>query len=544
MSDVFISYARSTEAQARKIGDALRALGYGVWRDDELPAHRAYGEVIEERLNAAKAVVVVWSAEAVKSHWVRSEANRAREDSKIVQVNVDGVRLPMPFDQIQCADLAGWNGDSGHAGWRKVVDSVAALAGNEAAPDRPAALEIPPCPEVRYARSGEFDIAYLTSGRGPIDIVIAPGLWSHLEALWPLWAPIVTALSAGARVIMFDKRGQGMSDRMAGAPTLEERMDDIRAVMDAAGSRRAVVWGHSDGGPMSVLFTATHPDRVLGLVMVASFAKLDPDGETAVGELLDSLPPRWGRGFSKDLIFPDAPLTREQCAQIERLSSTPGNVLRQVELAKAIDVRAALPAIGVPTLVLHRENDSLIPLARGRELAEHISGARLVVGAGYSHASFDKGGVMAAGLVAFLASLAVPDAVEDQLAAVLVCRGGSEVAARSNAERLRGRVLTALGQSIAYVFDGPTRAVECAMANRAAAPEAAQGLTLGIVALGPDRVDGLAPKQAADVAALADPGEILMTRTLRDVLAGTRFALAEAGQLAGDQPCYRVATDA
>src|SRR5580698_8127063 len=129
MSDVFISYARSTEKQAEQVAEALRALGYNIWRDDELPAHRAYTEVIEERLKTAKAVVVIWSAEAVKSQWVRSEADRAREAGKLVQLSVDGARLPMPFDQIQCADLGGWNGDKEAAGWRKVVDSLGELVG-------------------------------------------------------------------------------------------------------------------------------------------------------------------------------------------------------------------------------------------------------------------------------------------------------------------------------------------------------------------------------------------------------------------------------
>jgi adenylate cyclase len=143
MPDVFISYARSTEADARRIAEALKAVGYGVWRDDELPAHRAYGDVIEERLKAAKAVVVVWSEEAVKSHWVRSEADRAREAGKIVQVNVDGVRLPMPFDQIQCAEMTGWAGDLDAPGWRKLAASVAELMrgvapSNEAASTAPA----------------------------------------------------------------------------------------------------------------------------------------------------------------------------------------------------------------------------------------------------------------------------------------------------------------------------------------------------------------------------------------------------------------------
>ncbi|HEX5262801.1 MAG TPA: TIR domain-containing protein, partial [Phenylobacterium sp.] len=127
MSDVFISYARSTEAQARQVAEALRALGYGVWRDDELPAHRAYADVIAERLNAAKAVVVVWSAEAAKSEWVRSEAESARGDRKLVQLTVDGAKLPMPFDQIQCADLAGWTGDTQAPGWLKVLGSIADL---------------------------------------------------------------------------------------------------------------------------------------------------------------------------------------------------------------------------------------------------------------------------------------------------------------------------------------------------------------------------------------------------------------------------------
>jgi len=146
MNEIFISYARSTEPQAQRIAEALRALGYGVWRDDELPAHRAYTEVIEERLKAAKAVVVVWSAEAAKSEWVQSEADRARSDRKLVQLTVDGAALPMPFDRIQCADLVNWAGDIDHPGWRKVAASVAELAGGTVLADRPAAAAPPPMP--------------------------------------------------------------------------------------------------------------------------------------------------------------------------------------------------------------------------------------------------------------------------------------------------------------------------------------------------------------------------------------------------------------
>src|SRR5665213_4541571 len=143
MSDIFISYARSTESQAKQVAEALRALGYKVWRDDELPAHRAYTEVIEERLRAAKAVVVIWSAEAVKSQWVRAEANVAREAGTLVQLSVDGATLPLPFNQIQCADMAGWTGDLDAPGWRKVAASVAELMGASAASPRSGQAAMP-----------------------------------------------------------------------------------------------------------------------------------------------------------------------------------------------------------------------------------------------------------------------------------------------------------------------------------------------------------------------------------------------------------------
>lgn len=169
MTDIFISYARGTADQAHRVAEALRALGYGVWRDDELPAHRAYAEVIEERLKAAKAVVVIWSAEAAKSEWVRSEADRARGDRKLVQLSVDGAPLPMPFDQIQCADMAGWSGDDSAPGWRKVVATLGELLGAAPMPVLEApALALPSKPSIAvmpFANlSGDPEQEYFADG--------------------------------------------------------------------------------------------------------------------------------------------------------------------------------------------------------------------------------------------------------------------------------------------------------------------------------------------------------------------------------------------
>jgi adenylate cyclase len=166
MSDVFISYARSTTAEAHRVAEALRALGYGVWRDDEIPAHRAYADVIAERLSAAKAVVVIWSADAAKSEWVRSEAERAREDRKLVQLSIDGARLPMPFDQIQCADLSGWAGDGEAPGWRKVVSSIADLAAARGTPTSrgPASGRIAVCVLPFANMSGDAEQEYFSDG--------------------------------------------------------------------------------------------------------------------------------------------------------------------------------------------------------------------------------------------------------------------------------------------------------------------------------------------------------------------------------------------
>ncbi|HEY2482269.1 MAG TPA: TIR domain-containing protein, partial [Caulobacteraceae bacterium] len=196
MSDVFISYARSTETQARQIGEALRALGYGVWRDDEIPPNRAYADVIAERLTTAKAVVVVWSAEAAKSQWVFSEANRAREDGKLVQLSVDGGRLPMPFDSIQCANLAGWSGGDDAPGWKQVVGAIAGLISPDGSNETPrkAARKLSICVLPFTNMSGDAEQEYFSDG-------ISEDIITDLSN--------VSALDVTARNTAFNFKGKG-----------------------------------------------------------------------------------------------------------------------------------------------------------------------------------------------------------------------------------------------------------------------------------------------------------------------------------------------
>jgi TolB-like protein len=250
MSDIFISYARSTETQAKQVAEALRSLGYGVWRDDELPAHRSYAEVIEERLKAAKAVVVIWSAEAVKSQWVQSEADRARQDRKLVQLCIDGAPLPMPFDRIQCADLAGWAGDLDAPGWRKVAASVAELIGAPVSAAHPVGhtpLPLPTKPSIAVMPfvnlSGDPEQAYFVEGmveeivaaltRNRLIFVIASGSTAAFRG--QAATPQAIGLELGVRYILEGSVRQAggrvriavkLIDTADGAQIWSERFDD------------------------------------------------------------------------------------------------------------------------------------------------------------------------------------------------------------------------------------------------------------------------------------------------------------------------------
>jgi len=247
-------------------------------------------------------------------------------------------------------------------------------------------------PPTRYARSGAVHIAYQVVGDGPLDLVVVPGWISHLELGWelPPLARFLRRLASFSRLILFDKRGTGMSDHVpvAELPTLEQRMDDVRAVLDAVGSPRAALIGLSEGGPLNLMFAATYPERTTALVLMSSFARLRwaddyPIGipESQFDRLVERLEQAWGQGAAVSALAPslagDAQF-REFWARFQRLAASPGTAITLLRWAYETDARPALPAIGAPTLVIHRAGDRFVPAANARYLAERIRNARYV----------------------------------------------------------------------------------------------------------------------------------------------------------------------
>jgi pimeloyl-ACP methyl ester carboxylesterase len=252
-------------------------------------------------------------------------------------------------------------------------------------------------PETRYAKSGDTHIAYQVIGNGPLDVVWVPGFVSHVEAQWqnPAVARMMRRLASFSRLIIFDKPGTGMSDRLAVIPTLEQRMDDVRAVMDAVGSERAAFFSVSEGGPMSILFAATYPQRTSALILYGTYARRmwapdHPSGRTEeeMRLILERMERDWGADFHLEMWAPSIAANqdaRRAMAAYLRLAASPGAAVSTVQLTCQIDVRHVLPVIRVPTLVVHRVGDRVTRIEQGRYLAEHIAGAKLVELPGNDH---------------------------------------------------------------------------------------------------------------------------------------------------------------
>ena len=424
-------------------------------------------------------------------------------------------------------------------------------------------------PETQYAQSGDLSIAYQVIGEGSFDVVFVSGFISHQELAWEAWEHFpLHRLAEYARLITFDKRGTGLSDRTLGFGSAEERMDDIRAVMDAVGSERAVLMGISEGGPLAMLFAATYPERVTALVLWATYAKgLRSDDypiglkEDDVSEFIKGISEAWGTGhaletfFGIDVADEDA---RRMLARYERNAATPKMVTEILTRNVEIDVRGALPAISVPTLFVHRTGDPVLPVRLGRYAAERIAGARFVELPGDFHVSREPGvdddvfDLIEEFLTGQRATRAVE--IDRVLATVLFTDivGSTERAAelgdarwkdllgdfrsrvRRELERYRGREINTRGDDFLAMFDGPGRAVRCAQAIAAAARplglEVRCGLHTGEVELQGDDITGIAVHIGARVAALAGPGEVLATSTVRDLTVGSGIDFDERGR--------------
>ena len=421
-------------------------------------------------------------------------------------------------------------------------------------------------PDVHYAKSGDLSIAYMAFGEGP-DLVVAPGFISHLEVAWdePSLAHFYSRLASFRRVIGFDKRGTGLSDPATHAPTLEECVDDLRAVMNAAESERADIFGVSEGGTMATLFAASHPARVNALVLYGSCARLleGPDypfGVTAqaLSKLVEISDRGWGEGVGLSTWAPsrrDDVQLRNWWARLQRLAASPGMVRNIFALYPQIDIRDALPTIQAPTLVLHRRNDRMVNSNLGRYLAEHIPDAKLVELDGNDHLFFiGDADALLDEVEEFLTGVRPAPLVERLLATVLFTDvvgstdrvadlgdrrwrellGAHHAQVRRQLERFQGNEVQTTGDGFLATFDGPARAIGCATAIRDAVRglglEVRAGLHTGEVEVADGGIAGIAVHLAARVAAKAGPGEVLVSRTVVDLVAGSGLAFADRGE--------------
>jgi class 3 adenylate cyclase len=424
-------------------------------------------------------------------------------------------------------------------------------------------------PQTRYARSGDLHIAYQVVGEGPLDLLYVPSWISQIEHYWdePTVARYFNRLASFSRLIMFDRRGSGLSDPVVRAPTLEEQMDDIIAVLDAAGSKRAAVFALLEGGALAALFAATHPERTSALVLYEAQPRMSwaPDYDWATpreereafvaGGGMDN----WGDGSRIASLAPGAaesPRLRAWYGKLERLAASPGMARRLMLMNSRTDVRVALPSIQAPTLVLHRSGDRFIDIRHSRYLAEHIPGAKLVELPGEAALAF--GGATSSELdeiEEFLTGARHSDDAERILATVLFADivDSTRVAARvgdgawrdtlaaleqsvgRELIRFRGRPVKTMGDGFLATFDGPARAIRCAAAIRDLARdsyglEVRSGLHTGEVELVGDDIAGIAVHIGARVQSRAEPGEVLVSGTVRDLVAGSGIAFEDRGE--------------
>lgn len=439
----------------------------------------------------------------------------------------------------------------------QVEDSAA--AGDTRA--RPQDLLTQQLPETRYARSGEVHVAYHLFGGGPTNLVLVPGFVSHIDNFWD-GAPVnrwLTRVGQMARVAMFDKRGTGLSDPVRELPGMDQRMDDVRAVMDAAQFDKAVIMGVSEGGSLASLFAASYPERSQGLILYGAFAKFTswfPTPES-LQELFDYIETDWGTGKSIPKFAPSVagdPDFRQWWGKFERLGATPGAAIALMRMNSEIDISEILPTIQAPTLVLHRTADVLIDIEGGRFLAGHIPGARLIEYPGEDHLIWvgDKVDEILAAIQDFITHVPADIKVERTLATLLVARLGwsaghlrvtndqatdhrqRDRTLRHALTRYRGDEVELTDDRCVAAFDGPARALKCALTivnefGRFDLPVRI-GVHTGELQVRGGNLSGVALEIASGVADRAAGNAVIATRTVKDLVAGSGIEFEEFGE--------------
>jgi class 3 adenylate cyclase len=420
--------------------------------------------------------------------------------------------------------------------------------------------------EIDYVRSGDLWIAYRVVGDGPLDLVMVPGLITNLEVTLAdsRFADLPGRLSSFSRLIMMDKRGTGLSDRVIRTESFEDLMDDLRAVLDAVGSQRTALFGTEEGGALCALFAATYPERTSALALYGSFARRmrAPDYPWGLPEemrarIIETYERRWGRDpVGLRTLVPslaDDEALRRAYVRSQRLGASPGAAIEWARWMMQIDIRGILPAIRVPTLVLHRAGDRAVDIGNSRYLAEHIPGAHLVELPGGDHivwAGFDE---IADHIEEFLTGRRTESEPDRLLATVLFTdivgstRRSAEIGdrrwsqlldqhdriVRAELERFRGREVKTIGDGFLATFDGPARAIRCALAVcqavRGLGIEVRAGLHSGECEVRGEDVGGIAVAIGARVAELAGPGEVLVSSTVKDLVVGSGIGFADRG---------------
>lgn len=421
---------------------------------------------------------------------------------------------------------------------------------------------------MRYAKTGTVNLAYQVIGEGPVDLVLSPGWVTHLDLAWdiPHLARFLRRLASFSRLILFDKRGTGLSDRVSSndLPTLEQRMDDIRAVMDAAASERAVLFGTLGGGAMCGLFAASHPERTIALILYGTFGRIEPDtgllSRLAGSEeaALDRIEREWGTdgvgvAFWAPSLVDDEP-SRDAYLRLSRSSVSPGSARALMQLGYQVNWEAVLPAIRVPTLVLHRTGDLVVPVRQGRKLAEGIPQARFVELAGVDHLMWagDHDAIVEE-VRRFMADVHPPAVGNRVLASILFTdiAGSTEALARMGDQAWRdllaehrrsvrsrlaafgGKEVDTAGDGFVATFQGPARAIECASAILDEATslglQVRAGIHTGECEVSDDGITGVAVHVAARVIAGAAPGQILVSNTVKELVAGSGIRFEDRG---------------